>query len=104
MHGGSYIVINLFKQKVVLQKTIFLLPWHYTTIFFVIDALTIFSEQMAGCETYSRIVLPLFFVTLHNNNTAINFPTFTSSYGSRRFSACDHWLPTEVFLHPGLLF
>jgi len=26
MHGGSYLVINLFKQKVLSQKKIFLLP------------------------------------------------------------------------------
>jgi len=26
---------------------------------------------------------------LRNNNTAVNLQTFTSNYGSRRFSACD---------------
>jgi len=31
-YGGSH-VVSLFKQKVVSQKTIFLLLWHYTTIF-----------------------------------------------------------------------
>jgi len=37
MYGGSY-VVNLFEQKVASTKTIFLLPWHYTTIFFVVDS------------------------------------------------------------------
>jgi len=46
MHGGSYLVINLFKQEVLSQKkdrfaTV------TTTIFFVIDSLTIFTTQIA---------------------------------------------------------
>jgi len=28
------------------KQTIFLLPFHYTTIFFVIDSLTIFTAQI----------------------------------------------------------
>ena len=41
--------------------------------------------------------------SLCNNNMAINLQMFTSSYGSRRFSACDqdsHW----GFFHPDLFF
>ena len=34
---------------------------------------------------------------LRNNNTAINFQTFTSSYGSRRFTARDHGFHCGVF-------
>ena len=45
MYGGSY-VVNLFKQKVLSQKMMLLLPWQYTTIFFVIDTLTIFTPQI----------------------------------------------------------
>jgi len=33
MYSGSY-VANSLKQKVVSQKTIFMLPWHYTAIVF----------------------------------------------------------------------
>ena len=33
-------------NKVVSQKTFFLLPWHHTTISFVIDSLTIFTAQI----------------------------------------------------------
>jgi len=44
------------------KKTIFLLPRHNTTIFFVIDALSSFIAQMAGCGTYSRVVLLLVFI------------------------------------------
>jgi len=45
MYGDSY-VVDLFKPNVVSQKTIFLLPWQYTTIVFVIDSLTIFTAQI----------------------------------------------------------
>jgi len=38
MYGGSH-VVNLFK-KAVRQKTIFAVPWHNTTILFVISSLT----------------------------------------------------------------
>jgi len=42
--------------------------------------------------------------SLRNNNTAVNLQTFTSSYCSRRFSACDQQGAHYVFLHPDLLF
>jgi len=51
MYGGSY-VVNLFKQKIVSQRIIFLLPWHYTTIFFVIHSLTIFTAQIVHSLMY----------------------------------------------------
>ena len=51
MCGGSY-VVNLFKQKVASQKTIFLLLWHYTTIFFVVDFLNIFTAQIVHSHMY----------------------------------------------------
>jgi len=57
---------------------------------------------MAGCEIYTRIVLLL--VLLGNNTTATNLQRFTSSYGSKRFSACDLGVPIEGFFHPGLPF
>jgi len=44
-------VVNLFKQNVVSQKKIFLLPWHHSTIIFV-DSLTIFTAQIAHSHTY----------------------------------------------------
>jgi len=34
---------------------------------------------------------------LRNNNMAINLQMFTSSYGNRRFAACDQGLPLSVF-------
>jgi len=51
MFGGSY-VISLFKRTVVSQKTIFLLPWHYTTIFFIINSVTIFNAQIVHSHMY----------------------------------------------------
>jgi len=42
-----------------------------------------------GCETGKRIVLPLVF--LRNNNKATNLQRFISSYGRKRFAACDRW-------------
>ena len=47
---------HLFKQKVVSQKTIFLLPWHYTTIFFLIHSLTIFTAQIVHSHVYSGTI------------------------------------------------
>jgi len=41
-----------------------------------------------GCELAS--VLFYCGSLLRTNNTALNPQMFTSSYGSRRFSACDH--------------
>ena len=49
-YGGSYIA-NLCKQKGVSRKTILLLLWHYTTIFFVIDSLPIFTAQVVHSHT-----------------------------------------------------
>jgi len=40
---------------------------------------------------------------LRNNNTAINLQMFTSSYGSRRFAACDQGSHLGFF-HPDLFF
>jgi len=51
MYGGSY-VVNLFKRKVVSQKTIFMLRWHDTIIFFDIDSLTIFTAQIVHSHMY----------------------------------------------------
>jgi len=58
MCGGSYLVINLFKQNVVSQKKSF---WYHDTTQhpFFIDSLTIFTTQMVDFETYSRIILLL---------------------------------------------
>jgi len=84
-----------------ITKKIFLIPWHCTTIFFVINSLTIFTTQMAGCETCGLLYC---WSLLPNNNTATNLQTITSSYGNRRFLACAHGAPTAGFFHPGLLF
>jgi len=50
-YGGSC-VVNLLKQKVVSQKTIFLLPWHYTTLYLVTDSLAIFIAQIFHSRMY----------------------------------------------------
>jgi len=50
--GSPCTVVHLFKQKIVSQKTIFLLPWHYTAIFFVIDFLNIFTAQIVHSYMY----------------------------------------------------
>ena len=50
-YSGSC-VANLLKQEVVSQKSIFLLPWHYTTIYLVIDSLTIFIAQILHSHMY----------------------------------------------------
>ena len=50
-YSGSC-VSNLLKQKAVSQKTIFLLLWHYTTIYLVIDSLTIFIAQILHSHMY----------------------------------------------------
>jgi len=41
--------------------------------------------------------------SLRNNNTALNLQTFTSTYGSRRFTACDQG-SHYGFFHPHLPF
>ena len=48
--NSSYMV-HLFKQKVISQKVIFLLPWHHTTIFSV-DSLIIFTVQTVHSHMY----------------------------------------------------
>jgi len=47
----------------------------------------------ASCETRERIVLlwPL----LRNNSMATNLRRCTSSYGGRRFAACNYWMQTS---------
>jgi len=59
-YGGSC-VVHLFKQEVASQKTIFLLTWHFTTIFFVKDSLITFSAQIVHSHmNWGKICLKSF--------------------------------------------
>jgi len=56
----------------------------------------------AGCEACDRIVPP--WSLLRKNITAINLQTFTSRYGSRRFSTCDQGYHCGVFTSRSAFF
>ena len=51
-------------------------------------------QRQLGVTTYCSVSC---WSLLRNNNMAINFQTFTSSFGSRRFSACDQSSRCVVF-------
>jgi len=72
MYGGSY-AVNLFKRAMIDEIAVRSCP--------LLCVQRQFAEPASG----------LFYCwsLLRNNNTAINLHMFTSSYGSRRFSACD---------------
>jgi len=64
------------------------------------DCSSLMSDPFSLHRQVAKLASGLFYCwsLLRNNKTAINPQTFTSSYGSGRFAACDHaGIPLSVF-------